>query len=226
MWSSALSMVSYSEAHNAYISPIYQKDSIKMGLGEVVAKAGLTQLRLAETEKYPHVTFFFNGGEEAPHQGETRYMAASPKVRTYDLKPEMSAAEVGEALEKAILSNAYDLIVCNFANPDMVGHTGDLQAAIQAVEAVDIELGKAINAIENTQGKMIVTADHGNCEVMIDPISGEPHTAHTLNPVAYTILGGDGEVCQNGGLADLAPTLLKMLNIEKPDEMTGQCLIR
>ena len=224
-WSSVTGMVSYSNAHDEYMDVLFPKDNILDTLGATVAKAGMRQFRLAETEKYPHVTFFMNGGDEVPNAGETRYMAPSPKVRTYDMQPEMSAGEVGDQLEASILSGEYNLVLCNFANPDMVGHTGDLQAAIKACEAVDAELGRAVAACEKRGCKMIVTADHGNCEVMIDPETGGPHTAHTLNPVRYTVVGFEGTVRANGGLADLAPTLLNLLGLSQPEAMGGKCLL-
>ncbi len=220
-----LGMVDYSTAHNEYMTTCYPKQDIHNTLGAWVAKQGLRQFRVAETEKYPHVTFFLNGGVEAPENGEDRYMAPSPKVATYDLQPEMSAAEVTDAFVGAI-KGGYDLIVCNYANPDMVGHTGDLDAAIAACEAVDAGLGRVLEALEAAGGTMIVTADHGNCETMIDPETGGPHTAHTINPVPVALVGGpDGAKLQNGRLADLAPTLLDLMNIAKPDEMTGVSLI-
>ena len=181
---------------------------------------------MAETEKYPHVTFFLNGGVEEPAEGEVRYMAPSPKVRTYDLQPEMSAAEVTEHLVAAIRSGEYALIVVNYANPDMVGHTGILAAAIAAVEAVDAGLGQVLAAVEEMEGAIIVTADHGNCEVMIDPETGGPHTAHTLNPVPVILVGGPaGSRLRDGRLADLAPTLLELMGLEQPPEMDGRSLI-
>jgi 2,3-bisphosphoglycerate-independent phosphoglycerate mutase len=186
----------------------------------------LRQFHLAETEKYPHVTFFLNGGRETPERGEDRYMAASPKVATYDLQPEMSAAEVTDHLCGAI-AERYDLIVVNYANPDMVGHTGDLRAAMAACEAVDAGLGRAVAALERTGGAMIVTADHGNCETMIDPETGGPHTAHTTNPVPVILVGGPaGARLRTGGrLADLAPTLLALMGLDQPPEMTGRSLL-
>jgi 2,3-bisphosphoglycerate-independent phosphoglycerate mutase len=178
-----------------------------------------------ETEKYPHVTFFLNGGIEVPEVGEDRYMAPSPKVATYDLQPEMSAAEVTDAFVGAI-TQQYDLIVCNYANPDMVGHTGDIGAAVKACEAVDAGLGRVLAALEAVGGAMIVTADHGNCETMIDPETGGPHTAHTTNPVPVALVGGPkGARLHNGRLADLAPTLLGLMGLELPPEMTGESLI-
>ncbi|MEO0912175.1 MAG: alkaline phosphatase family protein, partial [Pseudomonadota bacterium] len=188
---------------------------------------GRAQFRIAETEKYPHVTFFLNGGVEAPAEGEVRYMAASPKVRTYDLKPEMSAAEVTEHLVGAVRSGEYDLIVVNYANPDMVGHTGDLEAAMAACAAVDKGVGALVAALEEVGGAMLLTADHGNCEVMVDPETGGPHTAHTLNPVPLILVGGpEGAVLKPGGkLGDLAPSLLQLMGLEAPAEMTGTPLI-
>jgi 2,3-bisphosphoglycerate-independent phosphoglycerate mutase len=220
-------MVEYSDRLNALMPAVFPAEDIANTLGAWASGLGLRQFRIAETEKYPHVTFFFNGGVETPDPGETRYMAPSPKVRTYDLAPEMSAGEVAEHLAAAIRSGAQDLIVANFANPDMVGHTGDLDAAIRAVEAVDAGLGQAVEAVEAVGGAMIVTADHGNCEVMVDPETGGPHTAHTLNPVPVILLGGPpGARLRSGGrLADLAPTLLALLGASAPPEMTGRSLI-
>jgi 2,3-bisphosphoglycerate-independent phosphoglycerate mutase len=220
-----LGMVDYSTAHNAYMTTVFPKQKIANTLGAWVAKQGLTQFRLAETEKYPHVTFFLNGGKEEPEQGEDRAMPPSPKVATYDLKPEMSAAEVTDRFVEAI-AKGYDLIVTNYANPDMVGHTGDLQAAIRACEAVDQGLGRVLQALEQAGGAMIVTADHGNCETMVDPVTGGPHTAHTTNPVPVIAVGAPaGARLRDGRLADLAPTLLDLMRIAKPPEMTGESLL-
>jgi len=195
-------------------------------LGEWVAKQGMRQFRLAETEKYPHVTFFLNGGKEVPEEGEDRHMPASPKVATYDLAPEMSSREVTEHFVNAI-REGYDLIVTNYANPDMVGHTGDLEAAKAACEAVDRGLGEVLAALNEAGGAMVLTADHGNCETMVDPETGGPHTAHTINPVPVILIGGpDGAGLGDGRLADLAPTLLELMGLEKPAEMTGESLIR
>ncbi len=224
-WAGLLGMVEYSDGHNAYMTTVFPARDIVNTLGAWVAQHGKRQFRLAETEKYPHVTFFLNGGKETPEVGEDRYMAPSPKVATYDLQPEMSAAEVSENLVKAI-QDQYDLIVVNFANPDMVGHTGDLQAAIKACEAVDEGLGQAISALEQVGGAMIVTADHGNCEVMVDPVTGGPHTAHTINPVPVVLVGGPKSASlREGRLSDLAPTLLALMGLPKPPEMTGESLI-
>lgn len=221
-----LGMVEYSDAHNAWFDTVFPSREIRNTLGEWVAAQGLRQFRLAETEKYPHVTFFLNGGKEGAEKGEARYMAPSPKVATYDMQPEMSAGEVTEAFVKAI-EEGYDLIVTNYANPDMVGHTGDLKAAIKACEAVDQGLGRVLGALARAGGAMIVTADHGNCEVMIDPETGGPHTAHTINPVPVILFGGpEGAALRDGGrLADLAPTLLELMGLPQPEEMTGKSLL-
>lgn len=218
-------MVEYSDGHNAYMTTVFPKRDIVNTLGEWVAKQGLRQFRLAETEKYPHVTFFLNGGKEAAEVGEDRFMPKSPRVATYDLQPEMSSAEVTARFVEAIKAG-YDLIVTNYANPDMVGHTGDLQAAIKACEAVDQGLAQVVAALEKVGGAMIVTADHGNCEVMVDPETGGPHTAHTLNPVPVALVGGPkGATLRNGRLSDLAPTLLQLMGVEQPPEMTGKSLL-
>jgi 2,3-bisphosphoglycerate-independent phosphoglycerate mutase len=224
-WSALMGMASYSEAHNAYVDTVYPKANIVNTLGAWVAAQGKTQFRLAETEKYPHVTFFLNGGVETPAENEDRFMPLSPKVATYDLQPEMSCPEVTEQFVAAI-HKGYDLIVTNYANPDMVGHTGDLQAGIAACEAVDAGLTKVIKALEQVGGGMIITADHGNCETMIDPETGGPHTAHTLNLVPVALVGGpQGATLSAGRLADLAPTLLHLMGLETPPEMTGKNLI-
>nr|MCU0899585.1 2,3-bisphosphoglycerate-independent phosphoglycerate mutase [Cypionkella sp.] len=226
-WSAMLGMVEYSEAHNGFMATAFPKRVIVNCLGEWVAAQGRTQFRLAETEKYPHVTFFLNGGREVPFDGENRAMPLSPKVATYDLQPEMSEPEVAEQLVQAIEAG-YDLIVVNFANPDMVGHTGVLSAAIAACEAVDDGLGRAIAALEARGGAMIVTADHGNCEQMWDPVTNGPHTAHTLNPVPVIVMGAPaGSRLRTGGrLADLAPTVLDLMGLPQPPEMTGVSLLR
>ncbi len=223
----ACGLVEYSERHNEFMDVMYPSEDIVNTLGAYVAAAGKTQFRLAETEKYPHVTFFFNGGEETPNTGETRYMAPSPKVRTYDLAPEMSSGEVTEQLVAAIQSGAHDLIVVNYANPDMVGHTGDLAATMVACASVDRGVGAAIEALDAVGGAMILTADHGNCDMMVDPETGAPHTAHTLNPVPVALIGGPaGAKLRSGGkLADLAPTLLALMGLKQPSEMTGESLL-
>jgi 2,3-bisphosphoglycerate-independent phosphoglycerate mutase len=220
-----LGMVDYSSDHNRYMTTVYPKQSIVNTLGAWVAQHGLRQFRLAETEKYPHVTFFLNGGIEVPESGEDRFMPKSPKVATYDMQPEMSSVEVTDRFVEAIAAG-YDLIVVNYANPDMVGHTGDLEAAIHACEAVDAGLARVLNALEKAGGAMILTADHGNCEVMIDPVTGGPHTAHTTNLVPVALIGGpEGATLKSGRLADVAPTLLALMGLPKPDEMTGVSLI-
>ena len=208
-----LGVVEYSERHNGYMQVMYPPDEIKNTLGEWVAAKGGRQLRLAETEKYPHVTFFMNGGVETPYEEEDRKLAPSPKVKTYDLQPEMSAAEVTENLVAGIEGGGYDLIIVNYANPDMVGHTGDVKAAMAACEAVDAGLGAALEAVRKVGGAMIVTADHGNCEMMIDPASGGAHTAHTTTPVPAMLVGGPegAKLHGPGRLCDLAPTLLALM---------------
>ncbi len=225
-WATVCGMVEYSDTHNTYMSTLFPSREIVNTLGAWVSKQGKTQFRLAETEKYPHVTFFLNGGVEVPDAGEDRFMPKSPKVATYDLQPEMSSAEVTEAFVGAI-EKGYDMIVTNFANPDMVGHTGDLEAAIKACEAVDRGLAKVTAALEQAGGAMIVTADHGNCEMMVDPANGGPHTAHTLNPVPVALFNGPkGVSLREGRLADLAPTVLDLMGLETPAEMTGKTLIQ
>ncbi len=224
-WAALLGMVDYSKTHDAFMAAAYPKRAMVNTLGAWVAAHGLRQFRLAETEKYPHVTFFLNGGKEVPEPGEDRYMAQSPKVATYDLQPEMSSVEVTDQFVAAI-GGGYDLIVVNYANPDMVGHTGSLPAAIAACEAVDRGLGRVLAALAQAGGVMIVTADHGNAEVMIDPVTGQPHTAHTTNPVPVVLVGGpSGARLRAGKLADLAPTVLDLMGVPLPPEMTGRSLI-
>ena len=219
-------MVEYSDRHNDYMDVMFPSEDIVNTLGAWVAGKGLKQFRVAETEKYPHVTFFLNGGKEVPENGEDRYVAPSPKVRTYDMKPEMSAEEVTDHLTEAVRSGGYALIVVNYANPDMVGHTGDLQAAIAACEAVDAGVGRLIEALDEVGGTLLLTADHGNCETMVDPETGGPHTAHTLNPVPVVLWNGpEGARLKSGKLGDLAPTLLRLMEVEIPPEMTGEVLL-
>jgi len=226
-FSAMCGMTAYSESHDRYMSALFPPETPRNTLGAWVAGQGLRQFRLAETEKYPHVTFFLNGGVEDPYRGEDRHMAPSPQVRTYDLAPEMSAGEVTQALVAAIEGGAHDLIVVNYANPDMVGHTGDLAAAIKAVETVDAGLGRAVAAVRKAGGAMLVFADHGNCEMMVDPETGGPHTAHTLNPVPLILVGGpSGASLASGRLADLAPTALSLMDLAQPPEMTGRSLLR
>ncbi len=204
----------------------FKKQNIVNTFGEYLANNGLKQLRLAETEKYAHVTFFFNGGIEEPNENEERILVKSPAVATYDLQPEMSAPEVSEKLNAAITSGEYDVIVINFANPDMVGHTGVIDAAIKAVEKVDECVGKAVEAVKSVDGVMFICADHGNAEKMIDYETGEPHTAHTTNPVPFILVNyGDVKLREGGCLADIVPTLLDIMEMPQPAEMTGKSLI-
>jgi 2,3-bisphosphoglycerate-independent phosphoglycerate mutase len=218
-------MTQYSEGLAGRMDALFPPAPLTQILGEVVSAAGRTQLRMAETEKYPHVTYFLNGGEETPYPGEDRIMVPSPKVATYDLQPEMSAPELTDRAVAAIDSQKYDLIVMNYANPDMVGHTGDLKAAIRAVEAVDRGLGRVAEAVARAGGALLVTADHGNCEMMRDPQTGGPHTAHTTNKVPVFLAGHPSARLHGGRLADLAPTLLALMNIPQPEEMTGTPLL-
>ncbi len=202
----------------------FKKAEIKNTFGEYISKKGMTQLRIAETEKYAHVTFFFNGGEEKQYEGEDRILIPSPKVETYDLKPEMSAYEVTDNVVEAIKSRKYDSIILNYANPDMVGHTGSIEATIKALEALDECVKRVVDAIKETDGILLITADHGNAEQMIDYKTGELHTAHTTNPVPLVLIGKDCKL-KEGRLADLAPTMLDLMGLDKPEEMTGESLI-
>ena len=222
----AAGMTSYSDELDAFMQAIFAPENLPLMLGEIVANNRRTQLRMAETEKYPHVTYFLNGGREDPYPGEDRVMVPSPKVPTYDLQPEMSAPELTDQAVKAIQSGKYDLIVLNYANPDMVGHTGSLPAAIKAVETVDAGLGRIADAVAKAGGALLVTADHGNCELMRDPETGGPHTAHTTGPVPLLIMGGGDVTVNEGRLADIAPTLLELMDLPKPAEMTGTSLMR
>jgi len=222
---SAVGMTRYSDALAPFMTALFTGDALEDILGAVVAGAGRTQLRMAETEKYPHVTYFLNGGREAPFPGEERIMIPSPKVATYDLQPEMSAPELTDRAVEAIDSGRFDLIVLNYANPDMVGHTGNLEAAIKAVETVDTGLGRIAAAIRRQGGTLLVTADHGNCETMRDPETGGPHTAHTTNPVPVVLMGSNAAI-GNGRLADIAPTLLSLMGIAQPPSMTGRSILR
>ena len=225
--SDSVGMTEYSVDHQRFMHTMYPPEALTNILGEVVADHGLTQLRIAETEKYAHVTFFFNGGEEREFKGEERILIASPKVATYDLKPEMSVYEVTEQLVKAIEDKRFDVIICNYANGDMVGHTGVMEAALKAVAAVDDCLGKVEKAIKDVGGVMIVTADHGNVEKMIDEKTGEPYTAHTVGKVPAILVNDKSGVTglKDGKLADLAPTMLELLHIDQPSEMTGHSLL-
>ena len=199
--------------------------AVHNGMGEYLGRLGLKQLRIAETEKYPHVTFFFNGGEEQVYPGEDRILVPSPHVATYDLKPEMSAFEVTDQLEAAILSRKYDAIICNYANADMVGHTGNLQATIQAIEAVDACVGRVVRTMQQIGGEVIITADHGNAECMQDHANRQPHTQHTTNLVPFLYIGRPARLADTGALSDIAPTLLHMMGLPQPAEMTGRALV-
>lgn len=203
----------------------FKKETLVNTFGEYISKKGLTQLRIAETEKYAHVTFFFNGGEEKQYKGEDRILVPSPKVETYDMQPEMSAEEVTEKVVDAINSKKYDVVILNYANPDMVGHTGSLEATIKAIEKIDECVERVVEAVNNQEGRLIITADHGNSEQMIDYKTGEPHTAHTTNPVPLILVGVDNVKLKEGRLADLAPTMLDIMGLEKPAEMTGESII-
>ena len=225
-FAAAAGMTRYSDELAPYLGVLFPPEKLDHILGQVAAEAGRAQLRTAETEKYPHVTYFLNGGQETTLPGEDRIMVPSPKVATYDLQPEMSAPELTDKVVAAINSKKYDLVVLNYANPDMVGHTGSLPAAIKAVETVDAGLGRIAAAVEKQGGALLVTADHGNCELMRDPVNGGPHTAHTTNPVPVMLMGGGATALKDGRLADVAPTLLELMGLERPREMTGSSLIR
>ncbi len=223
-----VSMTQYDETFKN-LTVAYHPQTLTNTFGQYISEKGRTQLRIAETEKYAHVTFFFNGGVEAPNPGEDRALIPSPKVATYDLQPYMSAPEVTEEAVKRIASGKYDVMILNFANCDMVGHTGDLKAAVEAVETVDACVAKVVAAVQKTGGAALITADHGNAEQMIDPATGAPHTAHTSNPVPFILVDDrrkDAVLRENGCLADIAPTMLQLLKLDKPVEMTGESLIR
>jgi 2,3-bisphosphoglycerate-independent phosphoglycerate mutase len=225
-FAAAVGMAQYSDDLDKLMGTIFPPQSYPHILGEVVSEAGRTQVRMAETEKYPHVTYFLNGGREEPYPGEDRIMVPSPKVATYDLQPEMSEPELAAKAVAAIASGKYDMIVLNFANPDMVGHTGSLPAAIKAVEAADSGLGQIAEAVAKQGGALLVTADHGNCELMRDPVTGGPHTSHTTNPVPVLLMGGGDAKLADGRLADIAPTMLALMGLPQPKEMTGKSLLR
>ncbi len=221
----AVAMTEYSADHTQWMHILFPPEQLKNIFGEVVANAGLKQLRIAETEKYAHVTFFFNGGKETLFNGEERILVSSPKVATYDLQPEMSAVEVTDKLVEAINADTFDVIIVNYANGDMVGHTGIIPAAIKAVETVDACVGRVVDAVMAKGGALFITADHGNAEDMVDE-NGAPKTAHTATPVQAVLVNGEGVTAlQSGRLADVAPTLLDLLHLEKPEEMTGHSLI-
>ena len=227
IFSAIIGMTEYSDALNAHTETLFPPENLTHVLGEVLSHNAITQLRVAETEKYAHVTFFLNGGREDPFDGEDRILIPSPKVATYDLQPTMASREIGDAVANALLDKKHRVIMVNFAAPDMVGHTGDLNAAITAVETVDTALGTILSALKSATGTMIVTADHGNCDMMVNPDTGEPHTAHTLFPVPVCLVSYASAKHQlkNGRLADLAPTILQLLNIDKPTQMNGQSLL-
>ena len=227
-FAAAAGLTEYSTELNRFLATLFPPEELRDTFGEVVAHAGLKQLRIAETEKYAHVTFFFNGGREEEFAGETRILVPSPKVATYDLKPEMSAYEVTDRLVAAIDAGTFDAIVVNYANPDMVGHTGDLGAAIKAVESVDDCLGRVAAAVERAGGTLLITADHGNVEMMRDEATGQAHTAHTLNPVPQVLVNPPPGIVGlvDGRLADIAPTLLALMGLEQPRAMTGRSLLR
>ena len=217
-------LTNYDESQKKAI-PVFPSIKVKNTLGEFVSGLGKTQLRIAETEKYPHVTFFFNGGEEKLYEGEDRILINSPKVKTYDLKPEMSAYELTEKLSIAITSKKYDLIICNYANSDMVGHTGILSAAIKAIETLDECIGRVTKAIKLVEGHLIITADHGNAELMTDEINQQAHTQHTTNLVPFIYMGKKSKLRSGGKLSDIAPTILNIMGEQPPNEMTGISLI-
>jgi 2,3-bisphosphoglycerate-independent phosphoglycerate mutase len=226
-FAAAAGLVEYSEELNRFLATLFPPYDLSGTFGEVIADAGLKQLRIAETEKYAHVTFFFNGGRETVFPGEERILVPSPKVATYDLQPEMSAPGVTDKVVEAIRSGRFDVVVLNYANTDMVGHSGRIDATVKAVESVDSCLGRLSRAVADAGGTLVITADHGNAEMMRDPDTGEPHTAHTLNPVPFILVNPPGAVSrvENGRLADVAPTLLDILGLEKPAAMTGHSLI-
>ena len=217
-------MTQFEEGLNVKVA--FPPEAITNTLGEIVSKAGMTQLRIAETEKYAHVTFFFNGGVEEPYEGEDRILVPSPKVATYDLQPEMSAIEVTDKVVEAIKSRKYDFIILNYANGDMVGHTGVLEAAVKAVETVDTCVGRFVEAIREVGGEVCITADHGNADQMVDPDTGAPFTAHTTNPVPFIVVSDRvSEIASDGALCDIAPTMLTLAGMEIPAEMSGKPLI-
>jgi 2,3-bisphosphoglycerate-independent phosphoglycerate mutase len=222
----AIGMTRYSDELADKMDTLFPPQSMKNILGDVLATYGCRQLRLAETEKYPHVTYFFNGGREDPFPGETRILVPSPKVATYDLQPEMSAGPLTDRFVEAIKIESPDFVLINFANPDMVGHTGNLRAAILCVEFVDQCLGSVVAATRGAGGTLLITADHGNCETMRDPVTGQPHTAHTDNPVPCLLVNGPAQASlRDGRLADVAPTILELMGLPQPSEMTGRSLL-
>jgi 2,3-bisphosphoglycerate-independent phosphoglycerate mutase len=226
-FSGAVGMVEYSDGLNTFLSALFTSISLRNTMGEIISSAGLKQLRIAETEKYAHVTFFFNGGQERVFPGEDRILIASPKVATYDLKPEMSAHEVTDKLVEAIHSNTFDFVLVNYANGDMVGHTGNFDAAVKAVEVVDTCLGRLEDAVKQVGGTLLITADHGNAERMSDWTTRQPHTAHTMDRVPAILVNAPTSIqgLLEGRLADITPTLLDIMGLAKPDDVSGKSLL-
>jgi len=218
-----VSLTEYKSDFDAQVA--FPPERLRNVFGEYISNLGLRQLRIAETEKYAHVTFFLNGGVEEPMVGEDRILVPSPDVSTYDLQPEMNAPALTEKLINAIESEKYDAIICNYANPDMVGHTGNFEATVQALEALDVCLGRVVESILKVGGEMIITADHGNAEMMADHTTGQAHTAHTTNPVPFLYIGRDAEMASTGALSDVTPTMLYLMDLEIPSEMGGQSLV-
>lgn len=219
--------VCLTEYNSQYDVPVaYPPERLKNVLGEYLSKLGMRQLRIAETEKYAHVTFFFNGGREEPFEFEDRILVQSPDVKTYDLQPEMNAPELTEKLIGAIKGQKYDVIICNYANPDMVGHTGNFDATVKAIETIDRCMGQVVEAVIEVGGEILITADHGNAEKMLDIETGQAHTAHTTNPVPLLYVGREAELEANGALSDIAPTMLYLMGIEQPGEMMGRSLVK
>lgn len=219
--------VCLTEYNSQYEVPVaYPPERLKNVLGEYLSKLGMRQLRIAETEKYAHVTFFFNGGREEPFEFEDRILVQSPDVKTYDLQPEMNAPELTKKLIGAIKGQQYDVIICNYANPDMVGHTGNFDATVKAIETIDRCMGEVVEAIQEVGGEILITADHGNAEKMLDVETGQAHTAHTTNPVPLLYIGREAELETNGALSDIAPTMLYLMGIEQPSEMMGRSLVK
>jgi 2,3-bisphosphoglycerate-independent phosphoglycerate mutase len=220
------SFVSLTEYNSEYDIPVaYPPDRLKNVFGEYISSLGMHQLRIAETEKYAHVTFFFNGGREEPFEFEDRILVNSPNVATYDLQPQMNAPELTDKLVEAVESGKYDVIICNYANPDMVGHSGNFDATVKAIEALDDCLGRVVESVVNVGGEMLITADHGNAEKMYDEETGQPHTAHTTNPVPLIYVGRDAQLEATGALSDIAPTMLYLMGLEQPVEMNGHALV-
>ena len=226
-FSYSVGMVEYSKDLNEFLDTVFEPETLENTLGQVISDGGYKQLRIAETEKYAHVTFFFNGGREEVYKGEDRIMIPSPDVATYDLKPQMSAFELTDELVKSVESNDYELIVVNYANTDMVGHTGVQEAAVKAVETIDKCLEKLVDSANKVGAKLLITADHGNCEQMLNEETGQPNTAHTMNPVPILLVGEGTESykMKDGSLCDIAPTILELMKINKPKNMTGGSLI-